>query len=165
MPTKEWQVIKEGQGIPRGIHVRMNIQTGVKEGKLLDETEESKNKVDPKKETKAKNKLKKFMENLNDDTVLEKSRTIDTKSDPENVFRDYEKLKEDLKKADINLQTDTEIIKTFLANLESTEDKQQKLRILDDLEYYVHKVKSKKLYKHNFFQTFYYSLNLSLIMA
>ena len=34
--TKEWQVVKEGQSIPPGLHVRMNLQTGLKEAKLLD---------------------------------------------------------------------------------------------------------------------------------
>ena len=35
--TKEWQVVKEGQAIPPGLHVRMNLQTGLKEAKLLEE--------------------------------------------------------------------------------------------------------------------------------
>lgn len=35
-PTASWQTIEEDMGIPRGIHVRMNLQTGKKEGKLLD---------------------------------------------------------------------------------------------------------------------------------
>ena len=35
--TKEWQVVKEGQSIPPGLHVRMNLQTGLKEAKLLDD--------------------------------------------------------------------------------------------------------------------------------
>ncbi|XP_066930313.1 nucleotide exchange factor SIL1-like [Clytia hemisphaerica] len=36
IPTHEWQVIKRGQAIPAGLHVRMNFQTGVKEAKLMD---------------------------------------------------------------------------------------------------------------------------------
>lgn len=34
--TKEWQVVEEGQSIPAGLHVRINLQTGLKEAKLLD---------------------------------------------------------------------------------------------------------------------------------
>ncbi|XP_073830700.1 sil1 nucleotide exchange factor [Musca autumnalis] len=41
--THEWQEIPEGQGIPQGLHVRINLQTGKKEAKLLDETDESSN--------------------------------------------------------------------------------------------------------------------------
>lgn len=37
VPTHEWQIIKPGQVIPKGIHVRLNLQTGEREGKLLDE--------------------------------------------------------------------------------------------------------------------------------
>ena len=35
--TKQWQVVREGQAIPPGLHVRMNLQTGLKEAKLLDD--------------------------------------------------------------------------------------------------------------------------------
>lgn len=35
-PTHEWQEILPGQGIPRGLHVRMNLETGKKEAKLID---------------------------------------------------------------------------------------------------------------------------------
>jgi nucleotide exchange factor SIL1 len=42
VPTKDWQVIREGQHIPRGLHVRMDFQTGVKEAKLLEDGEEEK---------------------------------------------------------------------------------------------------------------------------
>ena len=38
VPTKEWQVIEEGQSIPPGLHVRMNLETGLKEAKLLDDS-------------------------------------------------------------------------------------------------------------------------------
>ncbi|XP_023169561.2 nucleotide exchange factor SIL1 [Drosophila hydei] len=37
--TDEWQVIAEGQAIPKGLHVRINLQTGLKEAKLLDPSE------------------------------------------------------------------------------------------------------------------------------
>ena len=38
--THEWQVVQEGQPIPPGLHVRMNLQTGLKEAKLLDDRQE-----------------------------------------------------------------------------------------------------------------------------
>lgn len=34
--TEEWTEIKPGQSIPRGLHVRINLQTGVKEAKLME---------------------------------------------------------------------------------------------------------------------------------
>ena len=39
-PTSEWKTVEEGQVIPPGLHVRMNLQTGLKEAKILDENEE-----------------------------------------------------------------------------------------------------------------------------
>ncbi len=36
-PTHEWKVIKEHQSIPAGLHIRVNLETGVKEAKLLDD--------------------------------------------------------------------------------------------------------------------------------
>lgn len=40
IPTEEWQQIREGQDIPQGLHVRLNIDTLVKEAKILDEDDE-----------------------------------------------------------------------------------------------------------------------------
>eukprot|EP00842_Homolaphlyctis_polyrhiza_P001523 jgi/Hompol1/2371/HPOL_005972-RA len=40
-PTSEFQIIREGQAIPKGLHVRMNWQTGVKEAKFVDGHEQS----------------------------------------------------------------------------------------------------------------------------
>ncbi|KAK6463413.1 hypothetical protein DFJ63DRAFT_334947 [Scheffersomyces coipomensis] len=39
-PTKEWQNIREGQNIPAGLHVRLNIDTSQREAKLMDESSE-----------------------------------------------------------------------------------------------------------------------------
>ena len=33
--TNEWQEIKAGQAIPRGLHVRLDMQTGKKEARLM----------------------------------------------------------------------------------------------------------------------------------
>ena len=33
--TNEWQEIKPGQAIPQGLHVRMDMQTGKKEARLM----------------------------------------------------------------------------------------------------------------------------------
>ncbi|XP_034172881.1 sil1 nucleotide exchange factor [Osmia lignaria lignaria] len=36
IPTREWQIVKKGTPLPRGLHIRHNVQTGVTEAKLLD---------------------------------------------------------------------------------------------------------------------------------
>lgn len=50
-PSSEWQSIKPGQSIPAGLHVRMNLQTGEKEAKLMegDDGTKFKNNMDSKK--------------------------------------------------------------------------------------------------------------------
>lgn len=40
-PEKYWKKVGPDEAIPKGLHVRMNLQTGEKEAKLLDETENS----------------------------------------------------------------------------------------------------------------------------
>lgn len=42
-PTHEWKTVKEGQTIPAGLHVRMNMETGKKEAKLISEDITTKN--------------------------------------------------------------------------------------------------------------------------
>ena len=43
--TNEWQEIQEGQKVPAGLHYRMNLETGKKEAKILEESDETKVKV------------------------------------------------------------------------------------------------------------------------
>ncbi|ODV62154.1 Sil1p ASCRUDRAFT_6782 [Ascoidea rubescens DSM 1968] len=42
-PSNQWQVIHHDQEIPKGIHVKIDINTGVKEGKLIDEKDDVSN--------------------------------------------------------------------------------------------------------------------------
>uniref|UniRef100_UPI00398F6497 nucleotide exchange factor SIL1 isoform X1 n=2 Tax=Pristiophorus japonicus TaxID=55135 RepID=UPI00398F6497 len=39
-PTNKWQIIKPGQAIPAGLHVRLNLETGKNEAKILDDENE-----------------------------------------------------------------------------------------------------------------------------
>lgn len=49
-PTSEWQTIENGQVIPPGLHVRMNLQTGLREAKLMDQNEVSEQNMSAGKE-------------------------------------------------------------------------------------------------------------------
>ncbi|CUM49604.1 unnamed protein product [Debaryomyces tyrocola] len=40
-PTTEWQTIREGQDIPPGLHVRLNMENLAREAKILDPSEET----------------------------------------------------------------------------------------------------------------------------
>lgn len=41
VPTSEWQVVRDGQEIPPGLHIKMNMDTLKKEAKLLDDEEDT----------------------------------------------------------------------------------------------------------------------------
>ena len=36
-PTHEWQIVREGEVLPAGLHVRMNLETGLREARLMSE--------------------------------------------------------------------------------------------------------------------------------
>ncbi len=135
VPTSEWQTIKPDQGIPRGLHVRLNIQTGVKEAKLLADADVG-SSDDPTNDKV--NKIRQSIKNLNDEKS--EQNFINTRSDPEKLFKNYQEFKDDLKANNINLHSESEIIQELINNFNSTEDKKQALKILDDIEYHVHKV-------------------------
>ena len=40
--SKEWQEIQDGQHVPSGLHYRMNLATGKKEAKLMEEDDNGK---------------------------------------------------------------------------------------------------------------------------
>ena len=42
IPTNQWQSISPGQAVPAGLHIRINLQTGEKEAKLIDEKDDEK---------------------------------------------------------------------------------------------------------------------------
>lgn len=60
-PTSEWQAIRPNQGIPAGLHVRMNLQTGEKEAKLMDGDDGSNYKIDKDSKQKFINIDKNFI--------------------------------------------------------------------------------------------------------
>ena len=37
-PTHEWKTVRDGQAVPPGLHIRMNLETGQRQAKLLSET-------------------------------------------------------------------------------------------------------------------------------
>lgn len=51
--TNEWQKLEEGDSIPKGLHVRMDIETGEKWVKLLDEDESDTSTKTTQKESKS----------------------------------------------------------------------------------------------------------------
>ncbi|XP_070541506.1 nucleotide exchange factor SIL1-like [Ptychodera flava] len=158
-PTNEWQTIKPGQAIPAGLHVRINLQTGLKEAKLIEKDDKKEQKSDGGESLKfweegdrkgMVNTEDKFFtkKTLKDALKLFKAKQDDVKHEPEghaehvkNNFRPYEELKKEFANMNMNIETDAEIL-TKLLNIYKRDDASvaEKEAILSDLEYYVHQI-------------------------
>ncbi|CAG9854114.1 unnamed protein product [Phyllotreta striolata] len=143
VPTNEWQSIKTGQKVPQGLHYRINLQTGTKEAKLLDNE-----KVNDRKDLLATNveveehkdfdvkEIKEALKNLKSD---------ESKSEDggKTKFRSYEELKEDLGGVNLTSKTDAEIISDLLEEHKNQiknpkVDENIIISILEDLNYLAH---------------------------
>ncbi|XP_011188065.1 nucleotide exchange factor Sil1 [Zeugodacus cucurbitae] len=168
--TTEWQEIDEGQGIPAGLHVRINLKTGKKEAKLLDSEEEGGNNNNNgallnveqnvyeaiSKESLTKHKAK-VSKKLSDALQNLPKGSLSIEYSPEKLeqvkrdFKTYGELKsfKDLQKG---FHSDGELITKLIDEYKniSKEDQERpitsntkintQLRILEDLDYLVHQI-------------------------
>lgn len=156
-PTHQWQTVRQGQVLPAGLHVQLNLQTGERLAKLpSDENEKSgvkdssKNKrlgsidLDPSSFTtqELKKALAKMKESAKADDVLEQKAH---QEDVRQRFRPIEKLKEEFRELSMQLETDFEIMSKLINRFNSTTSTlEEKIAALYDLEYYVHQVDNAK---------------------
>ena len=124
------------------------MQTGKKEAKLLDETEE-KSQVsaltnvpteDQKENTGEKPAEKPGINYPELKEALKKIKS-DAKEgvrEPSSTFRSYEDIKEELKKIEQSIKTEYEILKELVTNYATQQGDSEKEQILNDLEFYVH---------------------------
>ncbi|XP_034937231.1 nucleotide exchange factor SIL1 isoform X2 [Chelonus insularis] len=137
VPTHEWQSVKKGQPIPKGLHVRHNFQTGLTEAKLLDKDDKVEEKADDQKQKSltlhseasvdnendlqsdnmpSVNRIKLSLENLKarlKKIKFETNEVSQNEKNPEDVkkkFRSYNDLREEFKALEMNITTDSEII-------------------------------------------------------
>lgn len=164
-PTYEWQEVKKGQKIPQGLHVRVNLQSGVTEAKLLDENEAS-SATDSKKS--ALIQVNSGEENLDeiDRKLLEKpaiqhalhkmsnppssSSANDEILKPDDIkkikdkFRSYEELKKDLGELNLSPKIDAEVLADLFNQYREEIEKKEEmeigniLRIIEDLQFLGH---------------------------
>ncbi|CAF1098294.1 unnamed protein product [Brachionus calyciflorus] len=131
IPTNEWQIVKPGQVIPKGLHVRLNIQTGEREAKLLE--------PEPPKNPTISKEFEESLKKINNEQLVPE-KTAEEITHEEQVrkkFRSYDELKQELNQMDLNVQTDFEIIKSLIEKYAKS-DRDDKITILKDLEFYVH---------------------------
>ncbi|XP_074530910.1 nucleotide exchange factor SIL1 [Halichoeres trimaculatus] len=143
-PTEEWQTLKPGQAVPAGSHVRLNLQTGQREVRLGEEQrkywtqghreeEEDQPSFSPEELKQALKKIKADMNTGSKDT--EQQDSVASK------FRPLEELKRDMAQLEMLVETDVQIMKRLLEQLNSSNSTtEQRLSILLELEYLVHQV-------------------------
>ncbi|XP_071169000.1 nucleotide exchange factor SIL1-like [Mytilus edulis] len=144
-PEKEWKKIQPGQAIPAGLHVRMNMETGVNEAKLMDGDDghkywkkgekEGMVNTDSKEFTheELKRALKDFKATKHDVPNEKKAEEIKQK------YRSYDELKEDFKKINMAIKTGQEIVTELFDKLNSTNiSTEARETLLEDLEYHLH---------------------------
>ncbi|GJQ75852.1 hypothetical protein Trydic_g17920 [Trypoxylus dichotomus] len=153
VPTEEWKPIRKGQKIPEGLHIRINLETGVTEAKLLKRIEKpdenalsvspahahegeatnDKLKISP---SELKQALKNIKNDINEEEVKGK-------------YRSYDELRKDFDELNVRPKTDVEILKELLNRhdqlIERKEiDEQEILTVIEDLEYLVHQYDNAK---------------------
>lgn len=136
-PNEQWQTLKPGQAVPAGSHVRLNLQTGEREVRLGEEQlkywtkehreeERSTTSFDP---DELKRAMKKIKEDLNSQEPVASR------------FRPLEELKKDMAELDLLVETDVLIMRRLLDQFNSSSTTtEQRLGILQELEYLVHQV-------------------------
>ncbi|XP_068745321.1 nucleotide exchange factor SIL1-like [Montipora capricornis] len=154
-PTADWQTIQPGQGIPPGLHVRMNLQTGKKEAKLMDGDDGS--KYQSNKDTKQKfitidksviskqhlkEALKDFRDKFHSDSPSGGgSEGLESKLEASQQFRSIDEIRKELEEVDLFVKKDIEIITHLVKTLNSSSSNlSEKEHALDELEYYVHQI-------------------------
>lgn len=143
-PTEEWQTLKPDQAVPAGSHVRLNLQTGQREVRLGEEgrkywTQEHREEEEaqpPFSPEELKQALKKIKEDLKIG-----SKDPEQQDSVASKFRPLEELKRDMAQLEMLVETDVQIMKRLLEQLNSSNSStEQRLSVLQELEYLVHQV-------------------------
>lgn len=153
-PTKEWKTVRKGQSVPAGLHVRMNLQTGDREAKLMEGDEENKywksgdreGMVNPNQKSFTPQQLKEALKEFKT-TKLDEQDNKEREKEVLKTFRKYEDLKKELSDMNTNIKTDGEIVTDLFHKLNSTDlDSTQKKNLLDDLEFYLHQIDNAQVF-------------------
>ncbi|NXL57707.1 SIL1 factor, partial [Chordeiles acutipennis] len=140
------------QAVPAGSHVRLNLQTGDREAKLLEseygksDTKEERRKkrlgkVDVDSNSFTPQELKKALAKMKESEKAERKVRRAHEEEVRKKFRPIEQLKEDFEKLNVKMETDYEIMVKLISKFNSSASTlDEKVAALYDLEYYVHQV-------------------------
>lgn len=150
--TDEWQTIAEGQAIPRGLHVRINLQTGLKEAKLLDESERGtslQSQPDDQNAREAHDDNEPLALDYKPDIIEESIRRVKEQK------KSYAELRKAYKEFQKNFRTDGELIVQLIdqfRNFSRTpleSEMRSKLDCLENLEYLLHQIDNALMFIDN----------------
>ncbi|XP_078485518.1 nucleotide exchange factor SIL1-like isoform X1 [Ciona intestinalis] len=148
VPTHEWQEVKEGQAIPPGLHVKMDMSGGGRWAKLMDEggggknmqvmavgQEGGKKEESPQMDGHSVAELKQALKKIKAETTLDgKEEDVKTK------FKSMDEIKEVLGQYEMRQESDVDVMKRLLGVLRTSEEESAIILALQDLEYYVHQI-------------------------
>lgn len=155
IPTNEWQKVKPGQAIPRGLHVRMNIQTGEREARLLQDEDGT------ERETLDNGRLEQGTTQIGDQKyTLDELKEAVKSMKPEKVqpiemeelqkqknFRSYEELKDDFEAMNAAFKTDAEIVTELVEQFHRVSSTgEDVVDLLTQLEYHLHQFDNAMLF-------------------
>ncbi|XP_065088837.1 nucleotide exchange factor Sil1 [Ochlerotatus camptorhynchus] len=161
--TEEWQEIQEGQPIPQGLHVRINLQTGMKEAKLLEKEDNNTQSTASLSTVPGEGlqdhggggsalpydnigKLKEALENIPGDDFKfneEELKKVNQK------YKTYEQIKQELKEVNLEVKSDSDIMgalfERFEGILKSKNQAESTVKaqldvMFEDLLYLVHQI-------------------------
>ncbi|KAL3269594.1 hypothetical protein HHI36_008658 [Cryptolaemus montrouzieri] len=146
VPSHEWKEIKQGQKIPAGLHIRVNLQTGKKEARLPDEINNKKQALVATEEQNEETfqhqipliELEETLKKIKNDAKQDSSEKLKTK------YRSYDELKRELGTLKLTPKLDSEIIRDLIDDYKievgGSKNSTRIKNILEDLEYLSHQI-------------------------
>jgi len=154
VPSNEWQTIKKGQVIPAGLHVRLNLETGLREAKIMDpnndEIDVNHKYIDKHKkviETQSKSSLKsnairdqikEVLKNLKFSQELDTNQLKDSEKSSSD-FRSMDEIKKEFDDMNIKIHSESELLANLIEKYKKSSIV-EKLSLLYDIEYLVHSI-------------------------
>lgn len=136
--TNEWKEVNN-EILPKGLHVRINLETGKKEAKLLEDLNEIdvNSKITTKYQIATKNANKNLKLNDVEDRFLR---------DINKLIKKDEKIEVKMKKDTVqdNIKFEKEMLESLMKKYNSSTDENEKISILIDLEYLAHTIELAK---------------------
>ena len=119
--TSSWQEVRPGQRVPGGLHVRLNLETGKKEARLL-APEAGEGEAATTSDHEA---LKEALKNIKSDYNPDQGDSSDD-TDPSR-FRTMDELKEALGEVQLNMETDLEVLTQLVDQFRQTAEESDKV--------------------------------------